>query len=145
MSPEKLNEFMKSQMAGANRLQGPLFDVMRQIMGEATTVELKVGVLDFLKKYNDMSSGKHILENIKGTLEDIEARMFRNDREGLQRLAMRLKPHSTDSNAANVRMLKDYGKAGRCGGCHSLHCQAGAGDGEAAGSGYAGCVQYGAV
>ncbi|MCI9452940.1 MAG: hypothetical protein HFG83_03795 [Dorea sp.] len=107
MSPEKLNEFMKSQMAGANRLQGPLFDVMRQIMGEATTVELKAGVLDFLKKYNDMSSGKHILENIKGTLEDIEARMFRNDREGLQRLAMRLKPHSTDSNAANVRMLKE--------------------------------------
>ena len=107
MSPEKLNEFMKSQMAGANRLQGPLFDVMRQIMGEATTVELKAGVLDFLKKYNDMSSGKHILENIKGTLEDIEARMFRNDREGLERLAMRLKPHSTDSNAANVRMLKE--------------------------------------
>ena len=64
MSPEKLNEFMKSQMAGANRLQGPLFDVMRQIMGEATTVELKAGVLDFLKKYNDMSSGKLILEII---------------------------------------------------------------------------------
>jgi hypothetical protein len=107
MSPEKLNEFMKGQMAGANRLQGPLFDVMRQIMGEATTVELKAGVLDFLKKYNDMSSGKHILENIKGTLEDIEARMFRNDREGLQKLAMRLKPHATESNAANVRMLKE--------------------------------------
>ena len=68
MSPEKLSEFLKSQMAGANRLQGPLFDVLRQIMDEATTVELKAGVLDLLKKYNDMSSGKHLMENIKGCL-----------------------------------------------------------------------------
>ena len=107
MSPEKLNEFLKAQMAGANRLQGPLFDVLRQIMDEATTVELKAGVLDLLKKYNDMSSGKHILENIKGTLEEIEARMFRNDRDGLERLAMRLKQHSMDANAANTRLLKE--------------------------------------
>ena len=107
MSLEKLNEFLKAQMAGANRLQGPLFDVLRQIMDEATTVELKAGVLDLLKKYNDMSSGKHILENIKGTLEEIEARMFRNDRDGLERLAMRLKQHSMDANAANTRLLKE--------------------------------------
>ena len=107
MSPEKLSEFLKSQMAGANRLQGPLFDVLRQIMDEATTVELKAGVLDLLKKYNDMSSGKHLMENIKGTLEDIEARMFKGDREGLMKLAMKLKPHTMDSNAANVRLLKE--------------------------------------
>ena len=107
MSPEKLSEFLKSQMAGANRMQGPLFDVLRQIMGEATTVELKAGVLELLKRYNDMSSNKHLLQNIKGTLEEIEARMFRNDREGLQRLAMKLKPYSLDSNAANTRLLKE--------------------------------------
>ena len=107
MSPDKLSEFLKTQMAGANRLQGPLFDVLRQIMDEATTVELKAGVLDLLKKYNDMSSGKHLMENIKGTLEDIEARMFRGDREGLMKLAMKLKPHTMDNNAANVRLLKE--------------------------------------
>lgn len=107
MSPDKLSEFLKTQMAGANRLQGPLFDVLRQIMDEATTVELKAGVLDLLKKYNDMSSGKHLMENIKGTLEDIEARMFKGDREGLMKLAMKLKPHSMDNNAANVRFLKE--------------------------------------
>jgi hypothetical protein len=107
MSPDKLSEFLKTQMAGANRLQGPLFDVLRQIMDEATTVELKAGVLDLLKKYNDMSSGKHLMENIKGTLEDIEARMFKGDREGLMKLAMKLKPHTMDNNAANVRLLKE--------------------------------------
>ena len=54
-----------------------------------------------------MSSGKHILENIKGELEEIEARMFRGDREGLEKLAMRLKPHSMDANAVNTRLLKE--------------------------------------
>ena len=107
MSPDKLSEFLKSQMAGANRLQGPLFDVLRQVMDEATTVELKAGVLDLLKKYNDMSSGKHLMENIKGTIEDIEARMFKGDREGLMKLAMRLKPHTMENSAANVRLLKE--------------------------------------
>ena len=107
MSPDKLNEFLKSQMAGANRMQGPLFDVLRQIMDEATTVELKAGVLDLLKRYNDMSSNKHLLQNIRGTLEDIEARMFRSDREGLHKLAMKLKPYSLDNNAANTRLLKE--------------------------------------
>ena len=34
-------------------------------MKEAGSVELKAGILDFLKKYNDMSSGKHIMTNIK--------------------------------------------------------------------------------
>ncbi len=107
MSPDKLSEFLKTQMAGANRLQGPLFDVLRQVMDEATTVELKAGVLDLLKKYNDMSSGKHLLENIKGTLGDIEARMFRGDREGLIKLAMKLRPHTMDNAASNVRLLKE--------------------------------------
>ncbi len=106
MSPEKLADFMKSQMAGANRLQGPLFDMLRQVMDEATTVELKSGILDFLKKYNDMSSGKHLLQNIKDGLKEMEGYMFRNDREGLQKLAARLRPYSMQANTANAQLLK---------------------------------------
>ncbi|MCI8835513.1 MAG: hypothetical protein HFH24_09100 [Ruminococcus sp.] len=107
MSSEDMTEFLKSQMAGANRLQGPLFDVLRQIMGEATTVELKAGILDLLKRYNDMSSGKHLLHTIKGTLSEIEGYMFKNDREGLHRLAMKLRSYSMDANSANARLLKE--------------------------------------
>ncbi len=94
MTPEQLNGFLKDSMAGANRLQGPLFDVLRQIMNETGTVELKAGILDMLKKYNDMSSGKHILESIKDNLAEIEARMFKNNRQELQQLASRLRPYS---------------------------------------------------
>lgn len=107
MSPDEVTTFLKSQMNGANRMQGPLFDLMRQVMGQAETVELKQGILDFLKKYNDMSSGKHLMQNIKGNLEDIQGYMFRNDRETLQMLAGKLQAHSMDANPVNTQILKE--------------------------------------
>lgn len=107
MSPDKLKEFLKSQMGGANRLQGPLFDMLRQVMGEASTVELKQSILDFLKKYNDMSSGKHLLENIKGQLKEMEGYMFRSDREALQSLSSKLLEYSMENNRANAQILKE--------------------------------------
>ncbi len=106
MSKDELAAFMKDQMTGANRLQGPLFDMLRQVMDEATTVELKAGILDFLKKYNDMSSGKHLLQNITDELKDIESYMFRNDREGLEKLASKLRPYSMQANGTNTQLLK---------------------------------------
>ena len=107
MSPDKLKDFLKSQMSGANRLQGPLFDMLRQVMGEATTVELKQSILDFLKKYNDMSSGKYLLENIKGELKEMEGYMFRSDREALQSLSSKLLEYSMENNRANAQLLKE--------------------------------------
>ena len=106
MTPDQMTDFLKGQMAGANRLQGPLFDMLRQVMSEATTVELKAGILDFLKKYNDMSSGNHLLQNIKDTLKEMEGYMFRNDREQLAKLAAKLQPYSMNSNTANTQILK---------------------------------------
>lgn len=107
MTPEQLGGFLKDSMAGANRLQGPLFDVLRQIMNEAGTVELKAGILDMLKKYNDMSSGKHILESIKENLAEIEAHMFKNNRQELHQLVSKLNPYSMQNNELNTQILKE--------------------------------------
>ncbi len=107
MTPEQLNGFLKDSMAGANRLQGPLFDVLRQIMNESSTVELKAGILDMLKKYNDMSSGKHIMESIKDNLAEIEARMFRNNQQELHQLVSKLRPYSMQNNELNTQILKE--------------------------------------
>lgn len=73
---------------------------------EAGSVELKAGILDFLKKYNDMSSGKHIMTNLKGELKEIESYMFRNERAGLQRLTQQLLPHSQENMEKNIKLLK---------------------------------------
>ena len=106
MNPEQLKNFLKSQMNGANKLKGSLFELLRGVMKEAGSVELKSGVLTFLKKYNDMSSGKHILENIKSELKEIENYMFRNDREILQQLSQKLLPHDQGSMERNTQVLK---------------------------------------
>lgn len=107
MSPDKLKEFLKSQMMASNKMQGPFFNMMRQILNNSNSVELKSGILNFLKKYNDMSSGEHLLENIKSELNEIGKYMFRNDRQLLQQLADRLLPHSMNSNEINTQLLKE--------------------------------------
>ncbi len=107
MSPDKLKEFLKSQMMASNKMQGPFFNIMRQILNNSNSVELKSGILNFLKKYNDMSSGEHLLENIKSELNEIGKYMFRNDRQLLQQLADRLLPHSMNSNEINTQLLKE--------------------------------------
>ena len=106
MNPDELNGFLKDAMAGANRLQGPLFDVLRQIMNDTNSVELKAGILDMLRRYNDMSSGKHLQQTIQDLLEQIEGRMFRNNRQELHQLASRLRPYSMEGSQANVQLLK---------------------------------------
>ena len=107
LSPEQLKDFIKGQMAGANRMQGPLFDMMRQMMQEASTVELKAGILDFLKKYNDMSSSEHLLSNIEGELKEMEGYLFQGDRNSLRALAARLQPGALRNNDRNVALLKN--------------------------------------
>lgn len=107
MNPEKLKTFLKNQMDGSNKLKGSLFDLLRSVMKDAGSVELKTGVLDFLKKYNDMSSGKHILENIKGELKDIEGYMFRSDRDMLRQISAKLLPHSLENAEQNTGILKE--------------------------------------
>ena len=87
-------------------MKGSLFELLRGVMKEAGSVELKSGVLTFLKKYNDMSSGKHILENIKSELKEIENYMFRNDREILRQLSQKLLPHDQGSMERNTQVLK---------------------------------------
>lgn len=107
MEPEKLKNFLKNQVNGSNRLKGSLFDMLRSIMKSTQSVELKAGILDFLKKYNDLSSGKHLLENIKGELRDIEGYMFRNDREILRELSAKLLPHNAENAEKNIQTLKE--------------------------------------
>ncbi len=107
MGQEDMKAFLKNQMSGANRLQGKLFDMLREVMSQASTVELRTNVLDFLKKYNDLSSSKHLLNNINNYLEEIQGHMFRRDAQTLQKLSEKLLPYSQEGQAQNVETLKE--------------------------------------
>ncbi len=106
MSSGEVAEFLKKQTNGANRLHGPMFDLLRQVMSESSSVELKLSVLEFLKKYNDMSSGTHIMNNIQSELKEIQKYMFRQDKEQLEELVKQLKPHTMKTSAENTNTLK---------------------------------------
>lgn len=99
--------FLKKQADGANRLHGPMFNLLRQIMSESSTVELKFSILEFLKKYNDMSSGAHIMNNIQTELKQMQGYMFRQERGRLEILRSQLLPHTMKNSQENVKLLKE--------------------------------------
>lgn len=117
MSDPELVNFLKNQTSGAVRYTGTFYNMLRQVMNETQSVELKAGILDFLKQVNDMSSGPHLLENIRGGLDTISKYMLRSDRQAVQQmmnqLDMKALPGDTKQNAAFLKnevlpMLGEY-------------------------------------
>ncbi len=107
LSSDEVAKFLKKQTEGSNRLHGPMFDLLRKVMSETSSVELKFSILEFLKKYNDMSSGSHLMHNIQSEIKEIQKYMFHQDREQLEALAKQLQPHSLTTNEKNTSVLKN--------------------------------------
>ncbi len=106
MTDAELVEFLKNQMSGAVRFQGPFFALMRDALNNAPTVEQRAAILAFLKRYSDMSSGKHLMENMKDLLSDIKKYMFHEQREQLEQLTRGLNhrgPQDTGQNTARLQ------------------------------------------
>lgn len=69
MSMLKLDEsqfmdFFLNQMASGNRFQGPLFDLLRQAYSGSQSELLRSSILQFMKRYGDFSSTRHIEGNL---------------------------------------------------------------------------------
>lgn len=106
MTDAELVEFLKSQLSASVRFQGPFFALMRDALANAPTVEQRTAILAFLKRYSDMSSGKHLMENMKDLLNDIKKYMFHEQRDQLDQLARGLNhrgPQDTLQNTARLQ------------------------------------------
>lgn len=106
MNNEELLEFLKNQFSGSVRFQGPFFALMRDALTNAPTVEQRAAILAFLKRYSDMSSGRHLMENMKDLLNDIKKYMFHEQREQLEQLSQGLNhrgPQDTGQNTARLQ------------------------------------------
>lgn len=107
MTEKELLGFLKSQTDTSVRYKGAFFTLLKDVMGKTSSVELRTAVLDFLKRYNDMSSGSHLLSNIDNNLKEITQYMFRADRQGLQELMAHLNLEAPNGETyENVRLLK---------------------------------------
>lgn len=107
LNVEDAPNFLKSQADGSIRYKGAFFNLLRQVMNETASIELKSGILDFIRRYGDLSAGRHILKNIESNLNDAQKNMFSPDREELDSMSSRLKftsgPQATAENAGILK------------------------------------------
>lgn len=92
MSEGKLFDLLKNQQGMTVKFHGPLFDLMRELLHSDTSVDLKRGILDFLRKYDDLTASGHIFENIRSNLKNIGQRLPKSMAEHLTQLAAKLQP-----------------------------------------------------
>lgn len=64
LSEEDLFPFLKAQAETSAKFSGVFFDVLRNALSESNSNDFSLRILDLLKKYNDFTSNKHVLNSI---------------------------------------------------------------------------------
>ncbi|MEG0091637.1 MAG: hypothetical protein RSA20_07440, partial [Oscillospiraceae bacterium] len=107
LSETELLPFVESQLQTSVKFQGPVFDVLRQILSQSKSEDLKTSILEFLKVFDNASGANHTMKNIFSNLENILQRMPASQREGLVKLMAELSSvPSQGANAKNLAVLK---------------------------------------
>lgn len=108
MTESQLLAMLKGQQGQNLKFSGPFFDILRQIAQTNGPVDLKNAVLDFLRRYDSLTSGKHIFNNILSNLDTIQSRMPRSIADQLAALTSRLNPNLPNGQQhANLQVLKN--------------------------------------
>lgn len=90
MSEDELLNFLKNQSDSSVRFKGAFFNVLRQVFEGTNSIDLKTNILDFLRKYNDMASSGHIMNNIMQNLKSILQSIPKSYRPPLEELINQL-------------------------------------------------------
>lgn len=108
MSPADMLEYLKTQNQSAVKFQGIFFDLLRQAMNESGSVELTAAILDFLKKYANMTEGDHLLNSMSNLLQTMKGKMFAKSQEELQSMIDQMNFGAAKGDVkANADILKN--------------------------------------
>lgn len=108
MQEEDVLGFLKEQTESSVRFNGGIFDQLRQVMAETGSVDLKADILNFIKKFNDMSSGKHILHDIFNTVKDMEGYVFKQTAAQIGEMLKELDTNAAEGDTeGNSALLKE--------------------------------------
>lgn len=108
MSPEEMAAFLKTQGDSAVRFNGAFFDILRQIMQQTNSVELRTGILSFLKMYTDMAEGQHLLETMRQLIQNMKGGMLRSESQQLQQMEQGLNYGAANGNVKeNANLIKN--------------------------------------
>lgn len=107
MSPEDAVKFLQEQGSQNNKFSSELFQLLKTVLNNTKSVELKTSILSFLKTYNDVSASGNTLKNIVSVLKSMSKYMPQTYRQGLLDAAANLEKNSTLGAAENnITVLK---------------------------------------
>ena len=110
VDPQELLAFVKGQGHASIRFTGAFFSLLRQVMEQTNSIELKSMILDFVRRYTDMAESPHIMQNIGHLMESLEGKMFQDAGAQLKALAAELNYSAgagSGEMAENAAVLKE--------------------------------------
>lgn len=106
-NPENIQKFVKSQSKSALRFTGAFFGLLRQVLNNTKSVELKNSILNFVKKYTDMAESGSVFRDIQRNLSDIQKRILPSQRENFSQMtAMLTAEGGAEAMKENLKILK---------------------------------------
>lgn len=107
VEPQNMLAFMKEQGNAAIRFQGAFFSLLRQVMSETPNVELRSGILEFIKRYTDMAEGRHVLAQMEQTMGKIKDGMFDSGRARMEEMQEQMNFANAKATAQNASVVKE--------------------------------------
>lgn len=108
MSENELLSFLKKQGDISVRFGGVFFDILKSALAENTSSDKQTIILDFLKKYNDLVSNKHVLQNIMGNLNNISRYMSPKFRLPLEEMINKMDVNLENGDTSeNMNILRN--------------------------------------
>lgn len=107
MTPEEAVKFLQEQGSQNNKFSSELFQLLKNVLNNTKSVELKTSVLSFLKTYNDVSSSDTTLKNIISVLKSMSKYLPQSYRQGLENAAANLEKNDVlGAVEKNITVLK---------------------------------------
>ena len=108
MNDQQLLTMLKGQQGQTQKFSGPFFDVLRQLVNSNVPNDFKVTILDFLRKFDSLTSSNHIMNNITANLKGIAASIPQSQSAQLEAMIQKLSGEQmVGNNPHNLQMLKN--------------------------------------
>ena len=100
LQPDEIADELVNQENASTAFKGPLFDFLRNLIGDGTDKDLKSAVIDVLKSVNSEKSSEDILRALSGSLEYLSNEM--KPSRDLSNALMRLSGQFAEPDAAEI-------------------------------------------
>lgn len=108
MDEAELMSFFTGQMKAGNRFGGALFHMLREAYFAGQPQSIKADILQFLKRYSDYSSTRHIEGNLLRSLQDMADAIPGRWAAALREMTAKLQAGmAAGDRAGNLKLLQD--------------------------------------